>query len=443
MVFLLLQLFKVELYGSKAVARQKIRIFAKTNMIELVSDEIKNVPDEADITNDSTLSATFLEQRTNAIFDKIDNVTEAVAACEAFFNNTELIAGLKADSNLTLDYISSRHGITIGMLEEYYRFSKFKYDCGMYLDAEIMLGRFLSISQPQTPSVLGALWGRLACRILQAKWDESLGDLLAVKDAIDSRSLAPADQLRQRAWLMHWGLLVFLNQRNGADALFDFYSEKGYLQAIENLCPWLIRYYTIAAIMSTKRRVIIRDVVNEIQATAYLHSDPVTQLVESIYERFDFAEAQTHLVDCVAMLKADFFLFSFADKFLHEARLVICEVYCGINRRVDIVTLANVLQLSDEDTEKWIVEMIRGATVANSSGEASSTTSTLPVDVRIDSDGKHVFMAPPVKSPHQRVVDRTRDLPARCGILTSNIEALLTEQGSFLKELALARSSSA
>ena len=412
-------------------------------MIELVSDEIKHVSDEADIKNDPTLSKEHLEQRTNAIFDKIDNVTEAVAACEAFFNNTDLIADLKSDANLTIDYISANHGISLAMLEEYYRCSKFKYDCGMYLDAEIMLGRFLSISQTQSPSVLGALWGRLACRVLQAKWDESLLDLMAVKEAIESRSLTPMEQLKQRAWLMHWGLLVFLNQRNGADALFDFYSERSYLQAMENMCPWLLRYYTVAAIVSTKRRSIIRETLNEIQAMSYLHSDPVTQLVESIYERFDFSEAQGYLEQCMAMLKTDFFLFSFADKFLHEARLVICEVYCGINRRVDIVLLAGVLQLSEDDTEKWVVEMIRGTAGANSSGEVSGAISSLPVDVRIDSEAKQVFMAPQMKSAHQRVVEKTRDLTTRTGILTANMEALVVEQGPYLKELALARSTPA
>ena len=161
-------------------------------------------------------------------------------------------------------------------------------------------------------------------------------------------------------------------------------------------------------------------------------------LLESLYGRFDFEEAQTHLVKCVAMIKADFFLFSFADKFLHEARIVICEVYCAINRRVDIVKLAEVMQLSEEETEKWMVEMIRGAALAKTSGEASSTPS---IDARIDSDNKQVLMIPPVKSMHQSVIDRTRDLTSRSGVLVSNIETMVAEQGAYMKELEQVRSS--
>jgi hypothetical protein len=36
----------------------------------------------------------------------------------------------------------------------------------MYNDAEEMIGNFLSVTQSQSPAVIGARWGRLACRIL-------------------------------------------------------------------------------------------------------------------------------------------------------------------------------------------------------------------------------------------------------------------------------------
>lgn len=316
----------------------------------------------------------------------------------------------------------------------------------MYCDAEEMLGNFLSVAQAQTTSVLGALWGRLACRILQAKWDESLTDINAVKDAIESRSIAPMDQLRQRAWLMHWGLLVFLNQRDGFDALYHFFSEKIYLQTIENVCPWLLRYYTCAAILSSHRRAVMMDVLNEILATSYLHSDPMTQFVESVYERFDFEEAQQRLSECLILMKNDFFLQIYADKFLHEARLLLCEVYCAINRRVNMVTLAEKLQLSEDEAERWMVEMVRGAVQSNAqegSTTDSSSAAVTTLNARIDSSGKQVLMAPPPKMVHQKVADRTRDLTVRAGILNSNLENLMNEQGEYIMRQQQMRSQSA
>jgi len=181
--------------------------------------------------------------------------------------------------------------------------------------------------------VLGALWGRLACRIVQAKWDLSLTDLEKVKEAIEGRHIAPTDQLRQRAWLLHWGLLVYINQREGADALTDFFSERAYLQTLENLCPWLLRYYTAFVVLSkSKRRTMLRDLLQEIQSMEYQYSDPITEFLASLFKLFDFDEAQVKLMECQELIKNDFFLQIYAESFMKEARLLICEMYCSINR---------------------------------------------------------------------------------------------------------------
>eukprot|EP00607_Mallomonas_marina_P009925 CAMPEP_0182419722 /NCGR_PEP_ID=MMETSP1167-20130531/4109_1 /TAXON_ID=2988 /ORGANISM="Mallomonas Sp, Strain CCMP3275" /LENGTH=326 /DNA_ID=CAMNT_0024594785 /DNA_START=455 /DNA_END=1435 /DNA_ORIENTATION=+ len=320
-----------------------------------------------------------------------------------------------------MDFIYSNHGISQEDTEEYFKHSKFRYDCGMYSDAEGMLGRYLSISQPQNNSVLGALWGRLACRILQANWDDSLQDVTAVKEAIESRSIAPVDQIRQRGWLMHWGLFVYMNHRDGTDALVDFYAEKSYLQTLENLCPWLLRYFTVAVILSHRRRNLLADVLKEIQSMKYQYSDPITEFLECLYEHFDFDEAQSRLKDCQTLMKNDFFLQSFAEKFTHEARLLICEIYCTINRRVDLTMLAEKLELSEEEAERWMVDMVRSASAGSS------------VDAKIDSSGKQVIMSVPMRSAHQQVVDRTRDLTVRSSLLCSNLESTLQDQAFYVK----------
>ena len=157
----------------------------------------------------------------------IDHEPEDVKTAVKFFSDTVLLAELKSSSNLNVEYLSEKHGITSEVLEAYYKFSKFKYECGMYKDAEHMLGHYLSVTQTHTTSHLGALWGRLACRIVQANWTDSLEDFHAVKEAIEVRSIAPIDQLRQRAWLMHWGLFVNLNLGGvGIEKLADLFTEK-------------------------------------------------------------------------------------------------------------------------------------------------------------------------------------------------------------------------
>ena len=76
----------------------------------------------------------------------------------------------------------------------------------------------------------------------------------------------------------------------------------------------------------------------------------------------------------------------YADKFMHEARVMICEMYCTINRRVDLQMLAQKLQLTDEEAERWMVDMVRSA---------SNTATT--ADAKIDSSAKQVkkYLPPP------------------------------------------------
>jgi len=269
--------------------------------------------------------------------------------------------------------------------------------------------------------VLGALWGRLACRILQANWEQSLPDFLAVKDAIENRSIAPQDQLFQRAWLLHWSLFVFLNQRDGYDAHSDFFSDKSYMQTLENLCPWMLRYYALSVIIGSKRKNQIRDLLMEIQSLKHVYSDPITEFVEALFDRFDFDLAQRKLKESQEIVKHDFFVHIHADKFMQEARLVICEVYCTVNRQVDLSSLAQKLELTEEEAEKWMVDMVQKSTV------------NATLNACIDSAGRQVIMSPPTKVGQQDVVERTRDLTVRSSMLTSNIDSLLGEQGFYLR----------
>ena len=416
---------EVELYDPKVITKEKIKLLSKTNMVDLEEEEYIRHKDDASFAAEYEVQRPLLEKRRNEVFDRIDNEPEAVKLVTEFFSDADRISDLKAQANLTSEYLASHHGITTDALETYYKFSKFKYECGIYSEAEEMLVNYLSIVQPSSASVLGALWGRLVCRILQAKREDSLADLQAVKEAIDARNVSHVDQIRQRAWLLHWGLFVYMNQRDSHEMLADFFSEKHYLQTMENLCPWLLRYYTAAVVLSpSRRRTGIRDLLTEIQNMGYLYADPITQFLESLYTQFDFDAAQLKLKECQQLMRQDFFLQIFQDKFTHEARVLICEMYCTINRRVDLTMLSEKLQLTEEESERWMVDMVRGSSAVG--GGAA-------LDAKIDSSGKQVLMSPPSRTATQQVVERTRDFTHRSNMLASTVGGVLKDQTVFLR----------
>jgi translation initiation factor 3 subunit E len=280
---------EVGLYEPEIIARGKIKTLNSTNLIDVIEDEYVRYPENAELQAEFASQRQILDDRKNAVFDKLDNPPDIVVKVTEFFANSDLVEQLqqlKSSASNLIEFLAN-HGLTSDALEKYYKFAKFKFECGVYEEADSMLGNYLSaVQNQQSSSALNAHWGQLACRILLARWEASLQGLNAVKEAIDGRNVVPMDQLRQRAWVLHWGLFVHINQRDGADALVDFFSEKAYLQTLENLCPWLLRYYAAFVILSpNRRRTQLREVLQEIHSMSYQYSDPITEFLESLYNQ--------------------------------------------------------------------------------------------------------------------------------------------------------------
>lgn len=410
-----------KLYDAKEITKEKINAIKSTNMLSLIEDEYEKFTGDAEMKSAFEAYKSQMEERKTEIFKQLDNEPESVGKVKRIFENDGLLSQLKNSANLSLDYLSNNESINAETLESFYQYSKFKYECGVYEEAAIMLNNYLSIHQVQSSSFVGALWGRLACRILQASWENSVTDFVAVKDAIESRSITPMDQLFQRAWLLHWSLFVFMNQRDGFDSCGDFFSEKIYLQTLENLCPWMLRYYALSCIIGSKKKNTMRDLLLEIQHLKHVYSDPITQFIEALYQDFDFELAQLKLKESKEIIQNDFFMQIHTDRFMQEARMVICDVYCVINRRVDLSSLSQKLEMTEDETEKFMVDMVQ-----------KSSSPSLN-NAKIDSSSKQVIMSSPNKGGQQDVMDRTRDLTVRSGMLSSNIDNLLKEQGFYLQ----------
>ena len=144
-----------------------------------------------------------------------------------------------------------------------------------------------------------------------------------------------------------------------------------------------------------------------------------TNFVLSLYERFDFTAAQTNLKICAEQCKGDFFLKDFHSKFMHRARLLVCDAYCSMNRTVDLTTLSHQLELSEEEAERWMVDMVRSANHPSA------------IDARIDSTDKQVNMSAPTTSIHQDIAEFTRDLTLRSKVMCESLENILGDQAAF------------
>ncbi|CAG0909375.1 unnamed protein product, partial [Cyprideis torosa] len=146
------------------------------------------------------------------------------------------------------------------------------------------------------------------------------------------------DSLVQRTWLLHWSLFVFFNHVKGKDLIIDlFLYQQQYLNAIQTMCPHILRYLAAAVITNKQhRRTVMKDLVKVIQQESYTYRDPITEFLEHLYVNFDFDGAQKKLRECETVLMNDFFLVGCQEDFIENARLMIFETFCRIHQCISI-----------------------------------------------------------------------------------------------------------
>lgn len=109
-----------------------------------------------------------------------------------------------------------------------------------------------------------------------------------------------------------------------------------YLNAIQTMCPHILRYLAAAVIVNRSRRSILKDLVKVIQQESYTYRDPITEFLEHLYVNFDFDGARQKLQECQTVVFNDFFLIALLNEFVENARLMIFETFCRIHQCISI-----------------------------------------------------------------------------------------------------------
>lgn len=135
--------------------------------------------------------------------------------------------------------------------------------------------------------------------------------------------------------------------------------------------------------------------------------DPITSFLKELYVDFDFEAAQGELKKAVQIVGDDFFLGSFQEDFLDNARYLISEAYCRIHQRIDIADLSERLNLSQEEGEKWIVNLIRDTRMG--------------ADARIDLEKNVIEINRPALPAYQSIIEKTRGMAFRAQALGAAI----------------------
>ncbi|KAG6328497.1 hypothetical protein ID866_10591, partial [Astraeus odoratus] len=280
---------ETQLFPVEQVQAAQYELAKGTNMVDYAVSLFEQlypdqeVPDEFSKKREMAVSTNErLQQEAQAVLDVIENPDVAQA--------------LRQDKNQNLTYLKDNYGVTLEHINALYNFGQFQYTYGNYSGAADYLYHFRVLSTDIDLNT-SAHWGKLASDILTGKWDTALEELNTLRDIVDSRSPsslltsssepAALTQLHSRTWLVHWSLFVYFNHPQGRTLLLETFLSPTYLNTIQTSCPWILRYLTVAAILSRKSAVggssissrvrhSIREVVKVIQMEEYQYQDPVT-----------------------------------------------------------------------------------------------------------------------------------------------------------------------
>ncbi|PIL22982.1 hypothetical protein GSI_15679 [Ganoderma sinense ZZ0214-1] len=410
---LLAHLAESDLFPVEQVQTAQYELAKETNMVDYAVSLFEQThPDEH-------VPPEFADKREKAVSTNEQLQQEAQAVLDVI-ENPEVAQSLRQDKNQNLQFLRDHYNVTLEHITALYNFGKFQYSYGNYSGAADYLYHFRVLSTDPDLTI-SSHWGKLACDILTGKWDVALEELNSLREAIDSRApshpqfAAPSStadpalaQLHSRTWLLHWSLFVYFNHPQGRTLLLETFLSPTYLNTIQTSSPWILRYLATAAVLSRKSasgalssrvRHSIREIVKVIQMEEYQYQDPVTQFLKELYVDFDFEAAQKELSKAEVVVSNDFFLGDFRDDFMDNARYLISEAYCRIHQRIDIGDLSERLNLSRDEGEKWIVNLIR--------------ETRMGADAKIDLEKNVIEIHRPPLPIYQSVIEKTRGLAFR------------------------------
>ncbi|KAK0083008.1 hypothetical protein PV325_009512 [Microctonus aethiopoides] len=407
LVFPLLEFLSAkEIYDENELLHAKLQILNKTNMIDYAIDIRMQLYPNEEVPEE-------LKNRRAEVVTELGLLQNNVSVVLALMDNEKVMKKMEEmrDSKALNNYLTQELDFKIEMMDGLVKLAKYRYECGNYSIPTSYLYLYMLIMPPTDKNYLNVLWGKLASEILAQNWETALEDVNKLREYIDSNTIGNSlHVLQQRTWLIHWSLFVFFNHVKGRDLIIEmFLYRPHYLNAIQTMCPHILRYLAAAVIVNRSRRSTLKDLVKVIQQESYTYRDPITEFLEHLYVNFDFDGAREKLQECQTVVYHDFFLIALLNEFVENARLMIFETFCRIHQCISIGMLADKLNMKPHVAEHWIVNLIRNARL----------------DAKIDSKLGHVIMGGHLASPYQQLVEKIETLSVKSEALENLIERKL------------------
>lgn len=197
----------------------------------------------------------------------------------------------------------------------------------------------------------------------------ALANFTTIKELVEDPSVSstPIKQLQLRSWVLHWSLFLSFALPQGSSSLLELvFGNDKYIRVVQTRAPWLLRYLSAAVVLSKKREGL-KELVRSIDQETDRYSDPVTEFVRRLYSKCDFNGALALLSQLKKLVEVDYFLSGACGgeyapnsnvHFVRAARIAVVEAFCKVHSTLDIKEVGDMLEVSSEEAERFLVNLI-------------------------------------------------------------------------------------
>ncbi|GBE59032.1 PCI domain-containing protein [Babesia ovata] len=222
----------------------------------------------------------------------------------------------------------------------------------------------------------------------------------------------------KRCWLLHWALFyVFkyhipLSQVKSKNAKsYEWPHVQEYLMDDRNMAvvlmvaPHLLRYYAVYAILNRNRKDHFKVISTSLSIGKAKYSDTFTALVSALFVDYNFEDAQQHIMQIQNACHVDILLEPLKFQIEEYSRHIIFETYCRIHQSINLDLIAQKVNMSSLEAERWIVNLIRHS----------------HLEAKIDSEKNCVEISTVPPNLYQQVIDKTQNLTMRSNMILQNL----------------------
>ena len=177
-------------------------------------------------------------------------------------------------------------------------------------------------------------------------------------DGVDKEQVDFREILVYRGYLLHWALfLIKYDITLFLDTLFN----ENYFSLVQSSFIYLIKYLIVFSIINGSRKYIniLKEAISKKKNFINNHKDCFIILLEEILIYFNSKNAKKYLDECKNMMKSDYFLYEYIDKFEQKVKEFMIENYIILNENVDIEEVKFILDENEEKTKKIILDKIK------------------------------------------------------------------------------------